>query len=298
VQVLRLHVRGEQFSRVYDAMFPSIAKQGAQASVPARYPWQSDSTYIRRPPYWDAALTAPPRGDAMRAIAILGDNITTDDLSPSGAILSESATGRYLEAHGVTPAEFNSYGTRRGDHLVAVRATFANNRLKNEMTPGVEGSFARLEPEGQVMPLFEAAEQYLKRGQELIVIAGKNYGCGSSRDWAAKGVRLLGVRAVVCESFERIHRSNLVGMGVLPLEFEPGTTRQTLRLDGDEVYSLENLEGAPEPGATVTLAIKRRDGTITRVSVRCRIDTDEEREIIAAGGLLPRIREELGTRAH
>jgi len=296
--VLRIHVRGEQYRRVYEAMFPNTSKQGATAGVPARYGWQPDSTYVRRPPYWDASLTAAPTCDAMRPIAILGDNVTTDDLSPSGAILPESASGKYLAARGVVPEDFNSYGTRRGDHVVAVRATFANNRLRNEMVPGVEGSFARLEPEGTVVPLFEAAERYLDRGQELIVIAGKNYGCGSSRDWAAKGVRLLGVRAVVAESFERIHRSNLVGMGVLPLEFEPGTTRRTLGLDGTEVYALVGLAGAPAPGVTLTLAIKRQDGSTTRVPVRCRIDTDEEREVVAAGGLLPRIRDELTAHAH
>ena len=229
----------------------------------------------------------------MRALAILGDDVTTDDLSPSGAILPESASGKYLAAHGIDPAEFNSYGTRRGDHHVAVRATFANNRLKNEMAPGVEGSFARLEPEGQVMPLFDVAEKYLGRGQELIVVAGKNYGCGSSRDWAAKGIRLLGVRAVVCESFERIHRSNLVGMGVLPLQFEPGTTRHTLALDGTETYTLEELDGPPARAARLTLSIARGDGTATRVPVQCRIDTDEEQAVFAAGGLLPRIRQQL-----
>jgi aconitate hydratase len=197
-------------------------------------------------------------------------------------------------AHGVAPTDFNSYGTRRGDHVVAVRATFANNRLKNEMTPGVEGSFTRLEPEGETMQLFEAAEAYLARDQELIVVAGKNYGCGSSRDWAAKGVRLLGVRAVVCEGFERIHRTNLVGMGVLPLEFEPGTTRLTLSLDGSETYTIDGLQSSPEPGGTLALSITRKSGNTVRVPVKCRIDTDEESQMFAAGGLLPRIGQELG----
>jgi aconitate hydratase len=290
--VLAEHVRGEQFSAVYDLMFAQPASGGAQPG-PARYAWREDSTYIRRPPYWQAALTAPPRGRDMHAIAILGDNVTTDDLSPSGAILPDSASGQYLIAHGVQPDDFNSYGTRRGDHVVAVRATFANNRLKNEMTPDVEGSFTRLQPEGTVMPLFDAAQAYLARDQELIVIAGKNYGCGSSRDWAAKGVRLLGVRAVVCEGFERIHRTNLVGMGVLPLEFEAGTTRKTLGIDGTETFTIEGLSAAPAPGSILTLAIAGTDGRTTRVPVKCRIDTHEECQVFEAGGLLPRIGSEL-----
>jgi aconitase A len=229
----------------------------------------------------------------MRAIAMLGDNITTDDLSPSGAILPESASGQYLMAHGVTPEEFNSYGTRRGDHVVAVRATFANNRLKNEMVPGIEGSFTRLEPGGDVMPLFDAAQHYLAHNQELVVIAGANYGCGSSRDWAAKGVRLLGIRAVICEGFERIHRTNLVGMGVLPLQFEPGTTRKTLAIDGFETFAIDGLGGTLAPGTMLTLQICRRDGSTARTPLSCCIETDEERQIFEAGGLLPRIRDEM-----
>ena len=285
------YVRGEHFTRAYAALFGNVRQN--EAPVPARFPWREDSTYIRRPPYWGKDLTMPARADAMRPIAILGDNVTTDDLSPSGAILPESAAGQFLLAHHVTKENFNSYGTHRGDHIVAVRATFANNRLKNEMCPDHEGSLTRLEPEGTVMPLFEAAQKYVEREQELIVIAGKNYGCGSSRDWAAKGVRLLGVRAVVAETFERIHRTNLVGMGVLPLEFPPGTTRKTLNLDGSELYAIEGFKGAPQPGEQLMLAITRRDGRVTRIAVRSRIDTDDEREMFDAGGLLPRIAAEL-----
>jgi len=292
--VLKEHVRGEQFTAVYDAMF---VKDGsgtdAGRGVGSRFAWREDSTYIRRPPYWQRSLTTLPSGQDMRAIAVLGDNITTDDLSPSGAILPESASGQYLIAHGVEPEEFNSYGTRRGDHVVAVRATFANNRLKNEMTPGIEGSFTRLEPEGEVMPLFDAAQRYLDRGQELVVIAGKNYGCGSSRDWAAKGVRLLGVRAVICESFERIHRTNLVGMGVLPLQFADGMTRKSLGIDGSETFTIEGLQRPPAPRSRLTLAIRRRDGSVVRTPVTCRIDTTEEGQVFEAGGLLPRIGNEL-----
>ena len=287
------HVRGEHFSLAYANLFGAERASSDAAPVPPRFAWRTDSTYIRRPPYWRSELTAPPRARDMRPIVILGDNVTTDDLSPSGAILPESAAGQFLLAHDVPQEDFNSYGTHRGDHIVAVRATFANNRLKNEMCPGMEGSITRLEPEGVVMPIFEAAQKYLKREQELIVIAGKNYGCGSSRDWAAKGVRLLGVRAVVAESFERIHRTNLVGMGVLPLEFEAGTTRQTLALDGSELYALEGLAGAPKPGQILTLAISRCNGNVIKVPVRSRIDTDDESEMFASGGLLPRMAQEL-----
>lgn len=294
--LLAIHVRGEHFSAVYDAMF-ATDKDADQEPVPARYPWREDSTYIRRPPYWQSAMTQPIKGQSLRALAVLGDNVTTDDLSPSGAILPESAAGQYLLAHGVAPEEFNSYGTRRGDHLVAVRATFANNRLQNEMTPDIEGSYTRLMPEGSVMPLFSAAEVYLQRGQELLVVAGKNYGCGSSRDWAAKGIRLLGVRAVVCESFERIHRSNLLGMGVLPLEFVPGTTRKTLAIDGSEDFVLAGLQSAPIPGSMLTLQITRRNGDRLQVPVKCRIDTSDESAMFAAGGLLPRIASEFQTPA-
>ena len=291
--VLASHVRSEHFREVYEAMFETHGRSEEAAPVPPRFAWREDSTYIRRPPYWQAGLTAPPRGRDMRVIALLGDNVTTDDLSPSGAILADSASGRYLMAHGVEPQDFNSYGTRRGDHVVAVRATFANHRLRNEMTPGREGSITRLEPEGTVMPLFEAAERYLQRGQELIVIAGRNYGCGSSRDWAAKGVRLLGVRAVIAETFERIHRTNLVGMGVLPLEFEPGTTRKTLELDGSETFTLEGLTSAPAPGSQLTLTIRRANGHTHRAPLKVRIDTSDEQQIFAAGGLLPRIGQDM-----
>jgi aconitate hydratase len=290
--LLAEHVRGEHFAAAYAGLYGNAATADA-APVAPRFAWREDSTYIRRPPYWQSDLTRPARASAMRPIAILGDNVTTDDLSPSGAILPESPAGQYLLARGVPQEEFNTYTTHRGDHIVAVRATFANNRLKNEMCPGVEGSVTHLMPEDAVMPLFEAAQKYLEREQELIVVAGRNYGCGSSRDWAAKGVRLIGVRVVVAESFERIHRTNLVGMGVLPLEFAPGVTRLTLGLDGSERYALEDYDGSPPPGATLTLAITRRDGSVVRTPVRSRIDTDDERAMFSAGGLLPRIAAEL-----
>ncbi|MFP3606709.1 aconitate hydratase AcnA [Paraburkholderia sp. SIMBA_053] len=295
--LLKASVHGDQYLRIYAEMFRKSAQLESAGAVPARFPWREDSNYIRRPPYWQASFTQPARFQRMRAIGVFGDNVTTDDLSPSGAILPDSAAGEYLIAQGVSAAEFNSYGTRRGDHKVAIRATFANNRLRNEMAGGKEGSLTRMEPEGTTMRLFDAAQRYMERGQELIVVAGKNYGAGSSRDWAAKGVRLIGVRAVVCENFERIHRSNLVGMGVLPLEFTESVTRQALSLDGSETYTIEGIAGAIEPGGLLTLRIIRRNGDTLSTPVKCRIDTLEEAQIFEAGGLLPRIAGEYMTAA-
>jgi len=291
--LLAQHVSAGQFSEVYDAMFAPAGANPGRAPVTPRFPWREDSLYIRRPPYWEASQNEPARFTDMRVLALMGDNVTTDDLSPSGAILQESAAGEFLVSHGVAPADFNSYGTRRGDHTVTIRATFANNRLRNEMAGEREGSLTRLEPEGKVMRLFDAAERYLERGQELVIVAGKNYGSGSSRDWAAKGVRLLGVRAVVAESFERIHRSNLVGMGVLPVEFAAGTTRKTLRLDGSERIALQLPAGPLVPGVEAQLGITRRDGSQEWIPVSVCIETHEEIHIYEAGGLLPRIRDEL-----
>lgn len=285
------HVRGEHFSAAYASMYGTATSDASP--VAPRFSWREDSTYIRRPPYWKAVLRQAPLASAMRAIVILGDNVTTDDLSPSGAILPESPAGQYLLAQGTSKEEFNTYTTRRGDHIVAVRATFANNRLRNEICPGVEGPVTQIQPEGEILPIFAAAQKYLEREQELIVIAGKNYGCGSSRDWAAKGVRLIGVRVVVAESFERIHRTNLVGMGVLPLEFAPGVTRRTLALDGSESYALAGFDAKSKPGARLMLVVTRRDGSVIETEVRSRIDTDDERDLFAAGGLLPRIADEL-----
>jgi 2-methylcitrate dehydratase (2-methyl-trans-aconitate forming) len=290
--LLKESIRGEEYVRIYAAMFRKSAQLDGADAVPAQFPWRENSDYIRRPPYWQTSLTQPAQFGAMRAIGVFGDNVTTDDLSPSGAILPESAAGEYLISHGVQPAEFNSYGTRRGDHKVAIRATFANNRLHNEMAGEAEGSLTRFEPEGQVMRLFDAAERYMTQGQELIVVAGKNYGSGSSRDWAAKGVRLIGVRAVVCENFERIHRSNLVGMGVLPLEFVDGVNRKSLEIDGSELFAIVGLGERVTPLMPLTLTITRKTGEVVSAAVRCRIDTEEEVEIFMAGGLLPRIADE------
>jgi aconitate hydratase len=226
----------------------------------------------------------------MRPLAVLGDNITTDHLSPSNAILLDSAAGEYLAKMGLPEEDFNSYATHRGDHLTAQRATFANPKLLNEMVRDEagnvkQGSLARVEPEGKVMRMWEAIETYMQRKQPLIIIAGADYGQGSSRDWAAKGVRLAGVEAIVAEGFERIHRTNLIGMGVLPLEFQPGTTRNTLGIDGTETY---DVAGTPAPGATLTLVIHRRNGGTVEVPVTCRLDSDEEVLIYEAGGVLQR----------
>ncbi len=290
--IVAASVRPEMFRQVYEPMFAIHADHGEKASP--QYDWRPQSTYIRRPPYWDSegvgALAANPRTlRGMRPLALLPDNITTDHLSPSNAILRDSAAGEYLAKMGLPEEDFNSYATHRGDHLTAMRATFANPQLVNEMAviDGVQqkGSLARIEPEGRVVRMWEAIETYLNRRQPLIIVAGADYGQGSSRDWAAKGVRLAGVETVVAEGFERIHRTNLLGMGVLPLEFKPGTTRLTLGLDGTETY---DVSGEPAPRADLALIVHRRDGEVLRVPVTCRLDTAEEVSIYEAGGVLQR----------
>ncbi|GAA5556625.1 aconitate hydratase A [Acinetobacter schindleri] len=284
-------VKPEQFKKVYIPMFDLGEREKATSPL---YDWRPQSTYIRRPPYWEGALAAPRTLTNMRPLAILGDNITTDHLSPSNAIVRDSAAGEYLAKMGVPEEDFNSYATHRGDHLTAQRATLANPKLYNEMvvrSDGTikQGSKARVEPEGEVMRMWEAIETYMNRKQPLIVIAGKDYGQGSSRDWAAKGVRLAGVEAIVAEGFERIHRTNLVGMGVLPLEFKPGTDRKTLKLDGTELYS---VIGNIAPRSTLTLVIEcaTEDGKeqTIEVPVTCRLDTEEEVSVYEAGGVLQR----------
>ncbi|SEH59199.1 Fe/S-dependent 2-methylisocitrate dehydratase AcnD [Magnetospirillum fulvum] len=285
-------VKPEQFRQIYDPMFS--ARREISEKISPLYDWRPASTYIRRPPYWDTegvgALAANPRTlRGMRPLALLPDNITTDHLSPSNAILSTSAAGEYLTRLGLPEEDFNSYATHRGDHLTAMRATFANPQLVNEMAvvDGAvkKGSLTRLEPDGTVMRMWEAIETYLARRQPLIVIAGADYGQGSSRDWAAKGVRLAGGEAILAEGFERIHRTNLIGMGVLPLEFKPGTTRLTLDLDGSETY---DVIGEPQPRADLVLLIRRRTGEVTSVPVLCRLDTAEDVSIYQAGGVLQR----------
>jgi len=289
--VVAASVKPEQFRKVYTPMFAVQAERGP--AVSALYDWRPASTYIRRPPYWEGALAGARSLTGMRPLAVLGDNITTDHLSPSNAILPDSAAGEYLASMGLPQEDFNSYATHRGDHLTAQRATFANPRLKNEMAvvDGVvkEGSLARIEPDGTVTRMWEAIQTYMERKQPLIVVAGADYGQGSSRDWAAKGVRLAGVEAIVAEGFERIHRTNLVGMGVLPLEFKPGTDRHTLAIDGTETF---DVSGARTPGADLTLVIHRAGGETVQVPVTCRLDTAEEVDIYEAGGVLQRFAQE------
>lgn len=289
--LVKVAVKPEQFKKIYIPMFDLGVNEKATSPL---YDWRPQSTYIRRPPYWEGALAAPRTLSNMRPLAILGDNITTDHLSPSNAIVLDSASGEYLKKMGVPEEDFNSYATHRGDHLTTQRATFANPKLFNEMvvrSDGTikQGSKARVEPEGEVMRMWEAIEIYMNRKQPLIIIAGKDYGQGSSRDWAAKGVRLAGVEAIVAEGFERIHRTNLVGMGVLPLEFKPGTDRKTLGLDGTELYS---VIGNIAPRSTLTLVVERStdDGKnqIIEVPVTCRLDTEEEVHVYEAGGVLQR----------
>lgn len=285
--VVAKSVKPEQFRKVYDPMFQVRVESSEQVSP--LYDWRPMSTYIRRPPYWEGALAGERTLKGMRPLAILPDNITTDHLSPSNAIMLDSAAGEYLAKMGLPEEDFNSYATHRGDHLTAQRATFANPKLMNEMVVEngkvKQGSLARVEPEGKVMRMWEAIETYMNRKQPLIIIAGADYGQGSSRDWAAKGVRLAGVEAIAAEGFERIHRTNLVGMGVLPLEFLPGTTRKTLALDGTETY---DVIGKREPRATLTLVIHRKNGQTEQVPVLCRLDTAEEVSIYEAGGVLQR----------
>ncbi|WP_207869639.1 Fe/S-dependent 2-methylisocitrate dehydratase AcnD [Pseudomonas sp. 51_B] len=286
--VVRAAVKPEQFRKVYIPMFAIEEDRGPK--VAPLYQWRPMSTYIRRPPYWEGALAGERTLRGMRPLAVLPDNITTDHLSPSNAILLDSAAGEYLAKMGLPEEDFNSYATHRGDHLTAQRATFANPKLFNEMVRNDDGSvrqgsLARIEPEGKVTRMWEAIETYMQRKQPLIIVAGGDYGQGSSRDWAAKGVRLAGVEAIVAEGFERIHRTNLVGMGVLPLEFQPGTDRKTLGLDGSETY---DVLGQRTPRATLTLVVTRRDGERVEVPVTCRLDTAEEVSIYEAGGVLQR----------
>ena len=284
-------VKPEQFSAVYDPMFVSL-KDVTEHTDPL-YEWREQSTYIRRPPYWEGALAGERNLSGMRPLAVLGDNITTDHLSPSNAILRDSAAGEYLHKMGLPEEDFNSYATHRGDHLTAQRATFANPKLLNEMVQQngevQQGSLARIEPEGEVVRMWEAIETYMQRAQPLIIVAGKDYGQGSSRDWAAKGVRLAGVEAIVAEGFERIHRTNLVGMGVLPLEFMPGNDRKTYAIDGSERF---DVLGTVSPGAELELIMTRADDSTVTIPVRCRLDTAEEVSIYSAGGVLQRFAED------
>ncbi len=282
------HVSSELFQNGYSQVYDGGTRWAAIPSpVGNRYTWQTDSTYVRRPPFLEGLETRPAPLQAVRGarvLALLGDSITTDHISPAGAIAPDGPAGRYLVEQGVAPRDFNSYGARRGNHEVMLRGTFANLRLRNRLAPGTEGGWTRHQPSGEVMSIYDAAMRYQEEQAPLIVLAGKEYGTGSSRDWAAKGTQLLGVRAVIAESFERIHRSNLVGMGVLPLTFQPGETIASLSLDGTESYTLDIP--APDNG-TLAIQAVRADGVETRFQVKVRVDTPKEWQYFQHGGILP-----------
>ncbi len=287
---IRSSVRSEMYRNEYSEVFQGDALwQGLPVPSGALYTWDADSTYIKNPPYFEGLPLDPePPGDiaGARVLALLGDSVTTDHISPAGDISVDSPAGRYLAERGIAKAGFNSYGARRGNHEVMMRGTFANIRLKNLLTPGIEGGVTLHVPSGEQMAIFDAAERYSASGIPLIVIAGKEYGSGSSRDWAAKGVLLLGVTAVIAESFERIHRSNLVGMGVLPLEFLPGHGREALGLTGRETYSINGIAGIQEPRTRLSVTAIADDGEVTTFEVLARIDTPVELDYYRHGGIL------------
>jgi aconitate hydratase len=282
-------VSTEMFRKEYAEVFEGTAEwKSIKVERSDTYDWQDDSTYIRLSPFFDEMGVDPkPVEDihGARILAMLGDSVTTDHISPAGSIKADSPAGRYLQNHGVERIDFNSYGSRRGNHEVMMRGTFANIRIRNEMVPGVEGGMTRHLPDSQPIAIYDAAMLYKDEGTPLAVIAGKEYGSGSSRDWAAKGPRLLGVRVVIAESFERIHRSNLIGMGILPLEFPPGITRKTLELNGEERIDISNLQ-ALQPGMTVPVMLTRTDGKQEILDCRCRIDTATELTYYRNDGIL------------
>jgi aconitate hydratase len=294
----------ESFRREYATVSDGDANwQGLKFPIGDVYEWEPDSTYIRKAPYFDGITKTPaPVTDILgaRVLAVLGDSVTTDHISPAGNIKAKGPAGQYLSEHGVKPADFNSYGSRRGNHEVMVRGTFANVRLRNKLAPGTEGGVTRLLPEGEPMSIFDASVKYAERGVPLIILAGKEYGSGSSRDWAAKGPKLLGVRAVIAESFERIHRSNLVGMGILPLQFEDGQTAESLGLTGEETYDFPGLTTllAERLSGARTLAIKATaaDGTPKRFDAKIRIDTPQEIEYFEHGGILQYVLRQLAAK--
>ncbi|MGM0632480.1 MAG: aconitate hydratase AcnA [Pseudomonadota bacterium] len=287
-------VSQEMFRRNYADVFTGNSEwNDMPVNQDDTYKWNADSTYIQNPPFFSPELGYVP-GDIeeARVLALLGDSVTTDHISPAGAIAPDSPAGRYLQEKGVGPSDFNSYGSRRGNHEVMMRGTFANVRIRNEMLDDVEGGYTRLLPDGEETSIYDAAMEYRKRGTPLVVVAGKEYGTGSSRDWAAKGTRLLGVRAVIAESFERIHRSNLAGMGVLPLQFEEGVSRESLGLDGTELISLHGLERV-SPSMTLTMKVTRQDGSSEECQLLCRLDTANEVAYYTSGGIMPYVTEKL-----
>jgi aconitate hydratase len=291
-------VDAQMFQSQYADVFSGDATwQAIDVSDSKTYEWD-ESTYIKAPPFF-GNLGAEDQSEAFSGagvLALLGDSVTTDHISPAGAIQADSPAGRYLQEHGVEPADFNSYGSRRGNHEVMMRGTFANTRIKNEMVPGVEGGFTKHVPSGEEMSIYDAAMKYQEEGTPLVVVAGKEYGTGSSRDWAAKGTYLLGVKAVIAESFERIHRSNLIGMGVLPLQFEDGVSRTSLGLDGSEKVDVLPAEGGLKPGGRLSIRVTRSDGSSEDVTVRSRLDTENEIAYYKSGGILTYVLNDLVSR--
>jgi aconitate hydratase len=286
-ELMTANIDSGMFKHRYGAVYEGDAKWRAIDVLGSdTYTWRAGSTYIANPPYFDGmSMTPAPVMDIIEArpLAILGDSITTDHISPAGSIKADSPAGTFLQEHQVSRSDFNSYGARRGNHDVMMRGTFANIRIKNEMVPGIEGGMSRYN--GEVLPIYDVAMKFKADGVPMVIVAGKEYGTGSSRDWAAKGTNLLGVRAVITESFERIHRSNLVGMGVLPLQFADGVTRQTLGLTGDETFTIRNVAGL-RPRQDVEVELTRADGSQTTFMTRCRIDTVNELEYFLNGGIL------------
>jgi aconitate hydratase A / 2-methylisocitrate dehydratase len=284
-------VKSEMFRAKYATVFDGDQRwRSLPSPTGERYAWDDTSTYIRNPPFFENLTLEPaPLSDIIgaRALALLGDSVTTDHISPAGSIPVESPAGKYLIAKGVTPADFNSYGARRGNHEVMMRGTFANIRLRNQLAPGTEGGWTTLLPENEVTTIYDASVRYREAGVPLIVIAGKEYGSGSSRDWAAKGTLLLGVKAVIAESFERIHRSNLVNMGVLPLEFRVGETAASLKITGRERFDVLGLGGTLKPRGVVTVRVTRPEGSVQEIAAIARIDTPEELVAFRNGGILP-----------
>ena len=287
-EAVRSAVTPEMFAKRYADVFKGDAMwQGIETSGGLTYDWP-ESTYVANPPFFTGMTTdvTPPKDiDGARILGLFGDSITTDHISPAGSIKADSPAGLYLQEKGVEPREFNSYGARRGNHEVMMRGTFANIRIKNQMVPGVEGGVTKLQPSGEEMPIYDAAMKYADADTPLVVFGGKEYGTGSSRDWAAKGTRLLGVKAVICESFERIHRSNLVGMGVVPLQFQNGESWTSLGLTGKETVSLKGIEGI-KPRSEVTLEITFEDGSKKTTQLLARIDTENELDYVNNGGIL------------
>ena len=298
IQAAMLHsVTSDAYRQQYANVFEG-QERWRNLPVPTgdRFAWEADSTYIRKPPFLEnLSMTPAPPSDitGARALAVLGDSITTDHISPAGSIKANSPAGKYLIAHGVEPTDFNSYGARRGNHEVMMRGTFANTRIKNQMVPGIEGGVTAYLPGGDVMPIYDAAMKYQAAGVPLVVMAGKEYGSGSSRDWAAKGTMLLGVKAVVAESYERIHRSNLVNMGVLPLQFKEGQNATTVGLSGRETFAFAGAGAALKPRAEVTVIATADDGATKTFTTIARIDTPEELVAFQHGGILPYVLRQL-----